>query len=172
MMDNRAVRLYGETSTTLMAGPRQNLLVIGIGNSLREDDGVGIELVRRLKDHFNASLNCLEVYEPDIVLAQEIADFDDLLIIDALVISENLPFKLVPLSAGESFVPAGGFISHVFDWSVILALSRNLFAGPGEANLLGVSASSFGLSEKLSAECAANAEEAFRYLLDYCSEVR
>ena len=154
------------------SSPRQDLLVIGIGNTLREDDGVGIELVSRLKEHFNADLNCLEVYEPDIVLAETITEFDDLLIIDALVIPENLPFKLVPLSAGESFIPAGGFLSHVFDWGVILALSRDLFGGPGEAHLLGISASSFGLSEKLSAECAANAEEAFRYLLDYCSAVR
>jgi hydrogenase maturation protease len=154
------------------SSPRQELLVIGIGNTLREDDGVGIELVSRLREHFNAGLNCLEVYEPDIVLAETIAEFDDLLIIDALVIPENLPFKLVPLSAGESFIPAGGFLSHVFDWGVILALSRDLFGGPGEAKLLGISASSFGLSERLSAQCAANAEEAFRYLLDYCSAVR
>ncbi len=150
--------------------PRNDLLVVGIGNTLREDDGVGLELVGRLNSHFSEGLNCLEVYEADIVLAETIAGFSNLLIIDALVIDDDLPFKLIPLSAGTNLIPSGGFITHVFDWRVILALSRDLFDGRlVEANLLGVSATKFGLSEQLSPTCAARAEQAFQFLLEYCS---
>ncbi len=149
---------------------RQDLLVVGIGNTLREDDGVGFDLVHRLRKHFGSDLDCLEVYEMDIVLAETIAKHDELLVIDALVVDEDVPFKLVPLLASESFIPGGGFISHVFDWGAILALARDCFGNRGKANLLGISATSFGLSERLSPACAAKADEAFQFLLDYCSE--
>ena len=105
----------------------------------------------------------------DIVLAEIIANFSELLVIDARVTDEEPPFTIVPLQAKEVAIPEGRFISHVFDWGVILALSRNCFDGSAEARLLGVSASSFGMSEELSPACAANADEAFQYLLDYCS---
>jgi hydrogenase maturation protease len=151
---------------------RQDLLVVGIGNILREDDGVGFDLVHRLREHFGSDLNCLEVYELDIVLAETIAKFDELLVIDALVIDEEVPFKLVPLLASESYIPAGGFISHVFDWGAILALARDCFGSRAKATLLGISANRFGLSEQLSPACAAKADKAFQFLLDYCSEIK
>ncbi len=152
-------------------GARQDLLVVGVGNTLREDDGVGFDLVHRLRKHFGSALNCLEVYELDIVLAETIARFDELLVIDALVIDEEVPFKLVPLTAKESFIPAGGFISHVFDWGAILALARDGFGSRAKANLLGISANCFGLSEQLSPDCAAKADKAFQFLIDYCSKL-
>jgi hydrogenase maturation protease len=148
---------------------RENLLVVGVGNTLREDDGVGIDLLRRLRRRFGPSLTCMEVYELDIVLAETIAGFSELLVIDARVTDDGEPYQIVPLQAKEVALPQGGFVSHVFDWGVILALSRDCFGGTAEARLLGVSASHFGLSEELSPACAANAEKAFQYLLGYCS---
>ncbi len=155
--------------STKASRPRQDLLVIGTGNQIREDDGVGLLLLNRLRDYFQSKLSCLESYEPDILLAESIAEFRSVLIVDALVTTEDIPFRLIQLSAGESHIPQGGFISHVFDWRVILALSRDLFGGAGQAELLGISASNFGLSEKLSPPCAANAEKAFQFLINYCS---
>jgi hydrogenase maturation protease len=149
---------------------RRDLLVIGIGNSLREDDGVGLELIRRLRDTFGSGLNCLEVYEMDIVLAETVANYKELLVIDARVADDAEPFKVLLLEAKEAAIPEGGFISHVFDWGMILALARDCFGADIEAKLLGVSASHFGMSESLTPRCAENAEHAYRFLVDYCSE--
>ncbi len=148
---------------------KTNLLVIGVGNTLREDDGVGINLVRRLKACFPTGLNCIEVYEPDIILAQEIAGFDNLLIVDAIVAEDDKPYKIIPIEAAKSFIPSGGFVTHIFDWSTILAMSKELFAGNPDTEVLGVSAFNFGFSESLSSPCKANAEKAFDFLVQYCS---
>jgi hydrogenase maturation protease len=149
---------------------RQDLLVIGIGNSLREDDGVGLELIRRLREHFGPGLNCLEVHELDIVLAETLSRYKELLVIDARVAEDDEPFVVLPLEAKEAAIPEGGFISHAFDWRLILALTRDCFGVEVKAKLLGVSASNFGMSESITPRCAENAEHAYRFLVDYCSE--
>ncbi len=148
---------------------KTNLLVIGVGNTLRQDDGVGINLVRRLKSCFPPGLNCIEVYEPDIILAQEIAGFDNLLIVDAVVAEDDKPYRIIPIKPAKSFIPSGGFVTHIFDWSTILATSKELFAGNPDTKVLGVSAFNFGFSESLSPPCKANAEKAFDFLVQYCS---
>ncbi|MCP4111466.1 MAG: hydrogenase maturation protease [Desulfobacteraceae bacterium] len=156
--DNQVSSFKFQVSTTL---------VIGVGNTLREDDGVGINLVRRLKVCFPSGLNCIEVYEPDIILAQEIAGLDNVLIVDAIVAEDDRPYRIIPLKPAKSFVPSGGFVTHIFDWSTILAMSKELFAGNPDTKLLGVSAFSFGFSESLSAPCKANAEKTFDFLASF-----
>jgi hydrogenase maturation protease len=151
---------------------RKDLIVIGVGNSLREDDGVGFELIRRLREYFGSDLSCLEVYELDIVLAETLARYKELLVIDARITEDEVPFEVLPLEAKESTTPEGGFISHVFDWGLILALSRDCFGAEVEAKLLGVSATNFGMSETLSPRCIRNADEAYKFLIAYCSEGR
>ena len=148
---------------------RPDLLVIGIGNSFREDDGVGFDLVGRLRRYFGSELNCLEIYELDIVLAETLAHYKELLVIDARIADDDETFKVLPLEAKEAAIPEGGFISHVFDWGLILALSRDCFGATVEAKLLGISANNFGMSETLSTRCAENAEQAYRFLIEYCS---
>ena len=148
---------------------RQDLLVVGIGSSLRGDDRVGLELVRRLQEHFGADLSCLELYEPDVALAERLAGFAELLVVDAAIGQGDEPYTLVELPVADRLVPSGGLTSHVFDWGVILALSHRLYGGRVQGRLLGVSASCFELSEELSETCARNAQQALAFLIDYCS---
>ncbi len=148
---------------------RHDLLVVGVGSSLRGDDRVGLELVRRVRERFGAGLVCLELNEPDVSLAERLAGFEELLVVDAAVGQGDQPYTLVDLPASDRLVPSGGLSSHVFDWGVILALSHRLYGGHARGRLLGVSASCFELSEALSEPCARNAERAFLFLIDYCS---
>lgn len=148
--------------------PRKDLLVIGVGNTLREDDGVGIYLVNRLNNHFSFRLNCIEVCEPDIILAQKIAEFENLLIIDA-IINDNSSFKLITVEPAKSFIPSG-FVTHIFNWGIILAMSEKFFGNAPKSEILGVSAFYFGFSESISPTCNDNAEKAFNFLVQYCSK--
>ncbi len=148
---------------------RKDLLVIGVGNTLREDDGVGIYLVNRLNNHFSFRLNCMEVYEPDVILAQKIAEFENLLIIDAMIMDNDSPFKLISVEPAKSFAPSG-FVTHIFDWSIILAMSNEFFGNAPKSEILGVSAFYFGFSESISPSCNDNAEKTFDFLVQYCSK--
>jgi hydrogenase maturation protease len=149
--------------------PRDDLLVIGIGNLVREDDGVGIMLVRRLNAHFSGGLRCLEIPAPDILLAETLAQSSHVLIIDAMR-ENSVPFRLIPLVPSKTIQPAG-FVAHVLDWGAILAMSSEFFGKAPETTLLGVAAAHFGFSETLSASCQANADTAFEFLTRYCSKI-
>jgi len=148
---------------------RSDLLVLGIGQPLRQDDAVGLVLAQRLRRHFGPGLHCLDLHELDIALAEEIAAHDHLLVIDARRLAPGVPFAMTPLRAAEQLAVPGGFMSHIFDWSLLLALACQLFAGATRAELLGVGADQFGFSEDLSPTCAQNAERAFEFLTRYCA---
>ncbi|MCP4694796.1 MAG: hydrogenase maturation protease, partial [Desulfobacterales bacterium] len=137
--------------------PREDILVIGVGNTLREDDGVGVHLVRKLKEKFSDRLNCIEVYEPDILLAEQMTEYAEALIIDAMVVEDGAPFNLVSLHPSKSMLPAAGFVTHSFDWGAVLKMAEELFGKSLRATLLGVSARSYGISETISPFCLKNA---------------
>ncbi|MBI9086014.1 MAG: hydrogenase maturation protease [Desulfobacterales bacterium] len=151
-----------------MTTARKDLLVLGVGNPLRGDDGVGIELVRRLRAHFGPSLNCKELLAPDVILAERIAAFDHLLIIDALAEAQKDPYRLVALAPAKTFMPAGCMVSHCFDWPAILALAEELYGHAPKTQVLGIAARRFEFSESMSSLCQKNADSAFDFLVSYC----
>lgn len=148
---------------------RNDILIIGVGNTLREDDGIGILLARKLKDEFSGELPCIESYEADVLLAEEMSGYREVLIIDAVRAEDNTPFRLIPVKPSKSMTPASGFVSHVFDWNVILAMAEKWFGKAPKTSVFGVSAYRFGISEDITCECMRNAESAFNFLVDYCA---
>jgi len=147
--------------------PRKDILLVGVGNTLREDDGIGIILLRRLQAYYPGSLNCLEVMEPDISLAREIANYENLLVIDALTPAVADPYVLSPLVLVR-VSSLGGFTSHLFSWGEILYTAGEVFGRAPKTELLGISAYDFGIGERISAACKKNADAAFEFLVDYC----
>jgi hydrogenase maturation protease len=148
---------------------REDLLVLGVGNPLRGDDGVGIELVRRLGEYFGPGLNRDELLAPDVILAERIAPYGHLLIIDALASSGDAPYQLKDLAPAPTFMPAGGMISHCFDWPAILAMATELYGRAPKTRVLGIAATQFHFSETLTPGCRKNADLAFDFLISYCS---
>jgi len=148
------------------------LLVIGIGNPLRGDDGVGLHLVRRLDRHFDHGLNHRLMMAPDMACAAEVSRYRRLLVIDALAAENNAPCRLIHLVPDRHQAPAAGWMSHVFDWQGILTLALALYDRAPRADLMGVAASDFDFSEQLSIACRRNADLAFRTLVPYCSRNR
>ncbi len=148
--------------------PRNDILVVGVGNSLRGDDGVGLYLVRRLGEWFGGRLNCMEANDADILFAEQIAGYDELLVIDAMVLENGESFSVIKLEPTDTYVPSG-FVSHIFEWGAVLALARDIYGKSPKASVLGVSTSNFEFSEALSPACETHADKAFQFLVRYCS---
>ena len=146
---------------------RDDLLVVGIGNPLRGDDGVGLLLIERLRQHFGDGLACEELFQADILIAEHLTHRRALLVVDAAPIVGR-PFELVELEAAPAIVTPAGFVSHVVGWPQILAAARDLFGAQPVAHLCAVGGSHFEFGEGLSKACAENAEQAFAFLVDLC----
>jgi hydrogenase maturation protease len=122
--------------------------VIGFGNPLREDDGLGWQAVGNLAEKPWSSEVRLETrHQLTPELAETLSKADLVIFIDAR--ADAAPGRL----SCEPMYPArgreGGF-SHQLDIPSLLACAEDLFGRAPRAFLLSVGASSFGFGETLS----------------------
>lgn len=67
--------------------PPTRTVVIGVGNAIRTDDGVGLHVVRELAPHLesNRDIELVELPWGGLRLMEQLAGFDKAIVIDALV---------------------------------------------------------------------------------------
>ena len=81
-----------------------NTLILGVGNSILTDDGVGIKIAHKLKER-NPELEVTETSEAGIALLDLIAGYDKLIIIDSIKNEPRKPGELYKLEL-EDLKPA------------------------------------------------------------------
>jgi hydrogenase maturation protease len=72
------------------------LLILGIGNPIMGDDGVGIHVARKIRDRFQAE-NDIEVKELSVgglKLVEEILGYDEVIIVDSYAADDILPGQI------------------------------------------------------------------------------
>ena len=136
-----------------------DILVIGVGNTLRTDDGVGIYLCDRIEKYFGDAVRGVKTYGPEILLAEAVSQARSLLVIDA--VEKGPPFRFVPLLPQQGPWDPGPFTSHLFSWPAILKASECLYGIFPESELLAVRGYDFGIGESMSEKCGRNADAAF-----------
>ena len=136
-----------------------SILLIGVGNTLRTDDGVGFYLCDRIETHFGDAVRVVKTCGPEILLAEAVSQARFLLVIDA--VEKGPPFRFVPLLPLQGPWDPGPFTSHLFSWPAILKASECLYGKSPESELLAVRGYDFGIGEKLSPACEKNADNAF-----------
>jgi len=143
--------------------PPSNRLVIGIGNPLRGDDGVGALLAEQAavstaaEPGGSVAVRCVQQLTPE--LAAELAHLDAVLFIDAWEAPEDAEPQLKDLH------PAGASgDSHRLEPAALLAVCQALYGRAPAAQLLRVPASAFAHGTALSAQLQ-QALPAARHLL-------
>lgn len=102
-----------------------NTLILGVGNPILTDDGVGIKIARKLKEG-NARLKVIETSEAGIALLDLIAGYDKLIIIDSIKTEQGKPGQVYKLGL-EDLKPAMDFSSsHGIDIATALKLGQRL----------------------------------------------
>jgi hydrogenase maturation protease len=117
------------------------MLVIGIGNPLRGDDGVGWRLLEELEEaqpRTGVRLRRVQQLTPE--LAAELAGVQRALFVDAWLAPEGAEPLLRPVAAP---LAGGGMDSHRLEPLTVLALAQHLFRSRPAAWELLVPASCF-----------------------------
>jgi hydrogenase maturation protease len=86
-----------------------NTFILGIGNPILTDDGVGIKVAQKLKEE-NPKLEVIETSEAGIALLDLITGYDKLIIIDSIKTEKGKPGDLYKLEL-EDLKPAKDFSS-------------------------------------------------------------
>jgi hydrogenase maturation protease len=140
------------------------ILVFGIGNPGRQDDGMGAALVESLQARHLPGVTCRARYQLNLEDAKLCADHDIVVFSDAAGdIVES--FALSPLEP-STYVPIS---THSFRPEAILAVCETHFGKKPRAFLLAIRGYQWGLEEGLSPQGAENLKAAFEALLVFLS---
>lgn len=149
--------------------PPGSVLVIGIGNELRGDDGAGVQVVRRLRERAgSAGIDVREVQGETTELLDAWRDRDGVVLVDSMR-SGAAPGTVRRLDAGQQPLPVelrGSTSTHAFALGEAVELARALDRLPGQLLVYAIEGREFeagaGLSGQVDAVIDALADEVLR----------
>ena len=128
-------------------------LIIGYGNPLRGDDGIGARAAELLAETpFPDGVQVLVCHQLTIELAPQIAEADRLILIDARATGEPGSIEQCVLTPA---IPDRASLTHQIDARGLLAAAQMLYGHAPETMLFTVSGGSFEGGEALSPAVAA-----------------
>ena len=128
-------------------------LVVGYGNPLRGDDGVGQALAAALAKTATGTLDVIGCHQLTPELAERLATVDLVIFVDAD--TEGQPGSFRVTSIPQSTTQHGSSLVHHVNPAALLLLSRQIYGRSPEAFIVTVAAGSFALNEGLSEPVAA-----------------
>ncbi|MCX6094234.1 MAG: hydrogenase maturation protease [Candidatus Bipolaricaulota bacterium] len=134
-------------------------LILGIGNELRGDDGVGARVVELLPPRAGVETGVVHQLTPE--LADRLCRAGRVLFVDAHVADDAV--RLSPLKP----VARAGVLGHALTPEALLEWTRMVHGRAPEGWLLTVPARSFALGESLSAEAESAVPEACETALSW-----
>lgn len=133
------------------------VLIIGYGNPLRGDDGVGLEAAKRLRaDVSDDAVEILAVHQLTPELAEPVSDSALVIFIDASRDGEPGRWKSEEITPDA---PSPGTASHHLTPASLLAYARTIFGGQPRAVVFSIAGESFDLTESLSPRVQATLPE-------------
>ncbi len=136
-----------------------NFLIIGYGNPLRGDDGVGQVVARVISQWHLPKVKVLAIHQLTPELADDLAQAEITYFIDACVDTMLEHPRVTEIYSNHSPVN----VSHFSSPQDLLVLTKELYNCEPRAYLIELPAESFELSERLSAK----AQEGVREVLEY-----
>jgi hydrogenase maturation protease len=132
---------------------KNGVLVIGIGNEFRGDDGAGIQAARRLAALEPPGVTVLEQSGEGATLMETWQTAATVFVVDA-VQSADPPGTIYRFDAGREPLPAhfAGYSSHAFGLAEAVAMARLLGQLPARLIVYGVAGRNFDYGVTLSPE--------------------
>ena len=135
---------------------RQSILVIGYGNELRGDDGVGQRVARAVEGWGVPNLRSLAVHQLTPELADELIYVDRVIFVDAYTEVTTPEVRVCLLEPAHSVATTG----HTSDPQMLLAIAQALYNAHPQAWWIGIPAVDFELGYDFSAITEQGMEEA------------
>ena len=134
----------------------KDFLVIGYGNTLRRDDGVGVKVAEAVAEMDLPGVSVIARHQLVPELAGPISQMRGVIFVDANAgAAEKVEFDFVEPSTNAQI------LAHAVNPSSLLALAKKLFGKSPKAWTLAIPAEDFGFGDGLSPR----AEEGFRAAL-------
>ena len=100
-------------------------LILGLGNPILTDDGVGIKIAQKIKEE-KPDLETIETSEAGVALLNYIADYDKLIIIDSIKTLWGEPGDVYELKREDLKQLRGLSCSHGIDMATLFELGEKV----------------------------------------------
>lgn len=94
--------------------------IIGYGNSLRGEDGFGVEVIQRLQNHTIENTKLFELFQLTPELCLELLGCDHLIFIDAYSLRNHQYSLIVPISSHTDW----NISHHISPWTILTLLKE------------------------------------------------
>ncbi|MCX2720357.1 hydrogenase maturation protease [Lentiprolixibacter aurantiacus] len=142
-----------------MKGSGSDILIIGIGNSGRADDGLGWAFVDRIRESLPDRVDYAYNYQLQIEDAELISHYSRVYFVDAHIMEWDEGFTLDPCTPKAN----QGFTTHELEPGAVLYLAETLYHKKPEAFILGITGLNFELKTGLSEGAEQNLARALNY---------
>jgi hydrogenase maturation protease len=148
-------------------------LILGYGNTLRKDDGLGVYAAQTLTSlTLPADVQIYTYQQLSPELSPTLAQVDHAIFIDAaLASSGEEPGTIKTRTLQPRTTSQPGSITHHFDPETLLAMAETLYGHAPQATLFSVTAASFDLEEGLSPEVTAALPVLIESIKNYLSTI-
>jgi hydrogenase maturation protease len=138
------------------------ILIFGIGNPARQDDGLGPAFISRLEKARIHSLTLEADYQLQVEDALLFSEHQLVVVVDAIK-SGRKPFVVKRIEPAED----SSFTTHHLSPEALLYLTQILYERSPEVWLLGIRGYKFSLGEKLSPKARANFDQAYKCFIKF-----
>jgi hydrogenase maturation protease len=147
----------------------KKIVIIGIGNPLRQDDGIGILLLEKLnerKKDFSKKIEFIDAGTGGMNLLHYFSYFDVVFLLDAVnfkgKVGEVKFFELNNILENKTFLSLS---THETDFIKIIQLSKNLNELPKNFYIIGVQPKDTTYGNKISNEILKKIDDIINYLI-------
>jgi hydrogenase maturation protease len=146
--------MFGKHSESLRVfdqGNHQKVLVVGIGNEYRSDDGIGLIVARQIRERNIPSITIKEESGEGAALMEAWQGFQNVLLVDA-VSSGTTPGAIFRIDATTETVPTKFFhySTHAFSVSEAIELARVMNVLPPKLVVYGIEGKDFAAGTTIS----------------------
>ncbi len=147
-------------------------LVIGVGNTFRGDDGVGLIVARRVRKAVPPEVTVLEQSGEGAALMEAWQGADVVILVDAAS-SGAEPGTIHRFEAQQQAIPSRFFhySTHAFSVAEAVEMARALGSLPPRLLVYGIEGKSFAAGQELSPEAAQAADIVTAQILAFLSDV-
>ena len=142
------------------------VVVLGVGNTHRHDDGVGVYVARRVRSEASEAVKVLDDIRDSVDLLEAWEDADTVIVVDA-VSSDAKPGTIYKIEVGDDPLPdiLCRYSSHNLSIGEAIGLSRALGTLPPHLLICGIEGANFHLGTGLSTEVEEAAEKVVRMVI-------
>lgn len=139
------------------------ILMVGIGNSSRQDDGLGWQFLDFIRDSEISGLDLEYRYQLQIEDAELIAHYDRVIFVDATQETSEQGFIVKPCKSEHMDT----LTSHALKPETILYLCQSVFDADPDCWILAIEGKQWELSQGLSPEARRNLCNAQKYFTEH-----